>query len=57
MPSCYDVHRGAADPKTAAKKLCLQQLLLGARTDSVSLSTVFKNSVNFKSATDACLQP
>lgn len=67
------MHKGAADPKTRAKKLCLQQLrppwgaqnqhshcrqlLLQAITDSVSLSTVFKNSVNFKSATDVCLQP
>lgn len=74
-PPYYGVHKGAADPKTTAKKLCLQQLrppsgaqtqhshcrqlLLEAtsKTDSVSLSTAFKNTVNFKSATDACLQP
>lgn len=72
-PPYHGVHKGAADPKTRAKKLCLQQLrppwgaqnqhshcrqlLLQAITDSVSLSTVFKNSVNFKSATDVCLQP
>lgn len=72
-PPYYDVHKGATDPKTTAEKPSLQQLgppsgaqnqhshcrqlLLEAITDSVSLSTVFKNSVNFKSATDVCLQP
>lgn len=72
-PPYHDVHKGATDPKTTAEKLSLQQLrppsgaqnqhshrrqlLLEAVTDSVSLSTVFKNGVNFKPATDTCLQP